>query len=130
MASKNYLIHDKWLDIDKENNVEIQSIDGVITSVKNNGEDIGSGGGGGDFLSTAEVTIVNNAYAKIHMPICLDSKQSMADSYITESGTYTAILYKGMCYCSISEGHVTVEGDIIVEYDEYYITGDCTITIS
>ena len=44
MAIKTYQVNDFWLDIDKENHVDIESTDGVITSVKNNGEDIGGGG--------------------------------------------------------------------------------------
>lgn len=44
MAYKNYKIRDNWLDIDKYNDVDIQSIDGVIQTVKVNGEDVGGGG--------------------------------------------------------------------------------------
>ena len=29
MATKNYMINDKWLDLDKQNIVELQSVDGV-----------------------------------------------------------------------------------------------------
>lgn len=43
MAVKNYGIHDKWTDLDKLNNVDIKSVDGVIESVKINGEEAGSG---------------------------------------------------------------------------------------
>lgn len=46
MAVKNYGIHDKWTDLDKLNNVDIKSVDGVIESVKINGEEAGGGGGG------------------------------------------------------------------------------------
>ena len=62
MAIKNYMINDKWLDIAKENIVEVKSTDGVIGSVKVNGQEYGGGGGSSDF-STAEVTIVNNTGA-------------------------------------------------------------------
>lgn len=70
MATKNYMINDKWLDIDKENIVELQSVDGEIGSVKVNGEDYGGGGGSSDF-STAEVTIAwdgQNDLLKINEP--------------------------------------------------------------
>lgn len=50
MAYKNYKIKDNWLDIDKYNVVDVQSVDGVIQGVKVNGEDAG-GGGGGDLLA-------------------------------------------------------------------------------
>lgn len=43
MAVKNYLINDKWLDIDKQNIVEVKSTDGVIESIKLNGEEYGGG---------------------------------------------------------------------------------------
>ena len=54
--NKFYGAHDQWTDLDKQNDVLITSTDGVIDSVKVNGEDYG-GGGSSDF-STAEVTIV------------------------------------------------------------------------
>ena len=41
MAVKNYGIHDKWTDLDKLNNIDIKSVDGVIESVKINGEEAG-----------------------------------------------------------------------------------------
>lgn len=51
--NKLYSVHDHWTDINKKNDVDIESIDGVITGIKVNGEDYG--GGESDF-STAEVT--------------------------------------------------------------------------
>lgn len=56
MAYKNYKIRDNWLDINKYNDVDVQSVDGVIQNVKVNGEDVG-GGGSGDFTIK---TIVKN----------------------------------------------------------------------
>ena len=85
MATKNYMINDKWLDLDKQNIVELQSVDGELDSLKVNGSEIVTpsgkieitengtdidiaqyatadvaveGGGGGDF-STAEVTVTD-----------------------------------------------------------------------
>ena len=40
MATKNYMINDKWLDLDKQNIVELQSVDGVLDSLKVNGSEI------------------------------------------------------------------------------------------
>ena len=84
MATKNYMINDKWLDLDKQNIVELQSVDGVLDSLKVNGSEIVTpsgkititengtdidiaqyaladvnveGGGGSSDFSTAEVTI-------------------------------------------------------------------------
>lgn len=39
--NKLYSVHDHWTDIDKKNDVDIESIDGVITGIKVNGEDYG-----------------------------------------------------------------------------------------
>ena len=37
--NKLYSVHDHWTDINKKNDVDIESIDGVITGIKVNGED-------------------------------------------------------------------------------------------
>ena len=85
MATKNYMINDKWLDLDKQNIVELQSVDGVLDSLKVNGSEIETpsgkititengtdidvaqyaladvnveGGGGSSDFSTAEVIVV------------------------------------------------------------------------
>ena len=87
MATKNYMINDKWLDLDKQNIVELQSVDGELDSLKVNGSEVVTpsgkititengtdidiaqyaladvnveGGGGSSDFSTAEVTIINN----------------------------------------------------------------------
>lgn len=39
--NKLYSVHDHWTDIAKKNDVDIESIDGVITGIKVNGEDFG-----------------------------------------------------------------------------------------
>lgn len=39
--NKLYSVHDHWTDIGKKNDVDIESIDGVITGIKVNGEDFG-----------------------------------------------------------------------------------------
>lgn len=54
MATKNYMINDKWLDLDKQNIVELQSVDGVLDSVKLNGEEYG---GGGSWLTVYEGSV-------------------------------------------------------------------------
>ena len=41
---KNYGIHDVWTDLDKVNDVDIKAVDGVIDSIKVNGEEAGGGG--------------------------------------------------------------------------------------
>lgn len=59
MAVKNYGIHDKWTDLDKLNNVDIKSVDGVIESVKINGEEAGGGGGSNGEFKIANITWTN-----------------------------------------------------------------------
>ena len=49
---KNYGIHDEWKDLNKVNDIVIKSVDGVIDSIKVNGEEAGGGGGGGDYPTT------------------------------------------------------------------------------
>ena len=41
---KNYGIHDEWKDLNKVNDIDIKSVDGVIDSIKVNGEEAGGGG--------------------------------------------------------------------------------------
>lgn len=41
--NKLYSVHDHWTNINKKNDVDIESIDGVITGIKVNGEDYGGG---------------------------------------------------------------------------------------
>lgn len=40
MATKNYMINDKWLDLGKENQVNVKSVDGIITSITRNGNSV------------------------------------------------------------------------------------------
>lgn len=135
MAIKNYLINDKWLDIDKQNIVEVKSTDGVIGSVKVNGEEYsGSGGGGESDFSTAKVTVVNEDALEIKVPLAVNvDNEKLSTTGIYESGAYDVILYGGSCYGSIPEMQavVSVSGDIVLEENNYIIiTGDGTITIT
>lgn len=58
--NKLYSVHDHWTDINKKNDVDIKSVDGVITGVKVNGEDYG--GGGGSQFSTIFEGVVTTEY--------------------------------------------------------------------
>lgn len=64
MAVKNYGIHDKWTDLDKLNNIDIKSVDGVIESVKINGEEAG-GGSSWQTVFEGSVTTVSDDPAPI-----------------------------------------------------------------
>lgn len=141
MAVKNYGIRDQWTNLDKLNNVDIKSVDGVIESVKINGEEAG-GGGSSDF-STAEVTSSNDSEENIPVTVIGEigpNMESVIESSIGAGRTATAVLYKGHQYVAIGPKTVTINSgsaEIITIPDPMFgdmnfldITGDCTITIS
>lgn len=137
MAVKNYGIRDQWTNLDKLNNVDIKSVDGVIESVKINGEEAG-GGGSSDF-STAEVTIItaSGKANTIIFPFVYDGEYSAVGASFNNEGThtFTVPLYKGegdANIASIEEINISVTGNIeYVEADGIFIiTGDGSITIS
>ena len=143
MAIKNYMINDKWLDIAKQNIVEVESTDGVIGSVKVNGEEYGGGGGSSDF-STAEVTIVNNSSSVFDfiMATKINGDEMgltfgmLSHEMIGTGMTTDVILYKGTAGMFIQKPlgvalTVAISGNIQDSGDgNYIITGGCTITIS
>ena len=143
--NKLYSVHDHWTDINKKNDVDIESIDGIITGIKVNGEDYG-GGGGSDF-STADVTINNesgNTIPMIYIQSVIEENALSAESpagvinaayNIGSTASIRVPLYKG--------GALWQFGDELIDYEIsvsgsatkvasaiYYITGNCTITIS
>lgn len=132
MASKSYGIHDKWTNINKINNVDIKSVDGVIESVKINGEEAG-GGGGGDF-TTANVTITGGGPCVVNIAYVVEEIGSVTTIVAgSRPKTCTAILYKGHATAAIpDENHqiTSVSGGATFNDRTVYITGDCAITIS
>ena len=147
--NKFYGAHDQWTDLDKQNDVLITSTDGVIDSVKVNGEDYGGGGGSSDF-STAEVSFVTNLpsfNAVIYGSIMDVSSQigyinpitaiARLEAEVVSDEKYTVVLYNGYGYVSLqSRVNVTTSGNATAEkYDTennvwlITITGDCTITV-
>ena len=138
MAVKNYGIRDQWTNLDKLNNVDIKSVDGVIESVKINGEEAGGGGGSSDF-STAEVSVENNTGELINgiyvsvVDTPISTVRPMNTLSFNSSRTYIVPLYKGSCnWVFNGTANVSVSGDIEwnSENRTAFITGDCTITIS
>lgn len=147
--NKLYSVHDHWTDIAKKNDVDIESIDGVITGIKVNGEDFG-GGGSSDF-STAKMTVINNKTGttvddvQCHScPVVLVKYNELNGGFSVEANSQSVIdviLYKG--HAHIYEMVTHVPNDIPVDLDTEVslsggavlddgidITGDCTITIS
>lgn len=93
----------------------------------------GGGGGSSDF-STAQVTAaIAGDYMQIPFVYDEGGEAGIVSTGITESGTYSVPIYKGMLVGSIDATRtVNVSGN--AEYDQsnhvIIITGDCTITIS
>lgn len=135
MAIKNYMINDKWLDIDKQNIVEVKSTDGVIGSVKLNGEEYGGGGGSSDF-STATLTITgtNRGFINVANVLVVPDYNLEGTNYqsaLTDDAL-TVILYKGKAYAVAGSTVQSVSGNITYDSDMewYVITGDCTVNFS
>ena len=134
MAVKNYGIFDKWLNIEQQNVVDIQSVDGVIESVKINGEEAGGGGGGSGDFSTAEVTIVNTLEEQIAVILPVLEGNVLKDS--TDIGAGETQVLKmpiptgGGAYITPTFLLGTVSGDIAFEDGLLIITGNGTFTVT
>lgn len=125
-----YGIHDQWTDLDKENDVLIQSTDGVIDSIKVNGEEYG--GGGSSEFSTAVMTIIvaaNETYQAL--PHITENGISTETIALTAGSNEIIVpLYNGklIVYDDFNATFSEISGDI--EYDtdyNYVITGNCTV---
>lgn len=107
----------------------------------------GGGGGGDSDFSTAQVTVTTtlSAVDLDQCTCCIESGElgegspsAIGDISSLYGGqdasttkTYNVPLYKGGCIWSISNTNVSISGDIVNIFGPmYYITGDCTITIS
>ena len=120
------------------------AITGVESSVKNNWSRIidsmatnwPEGGGGSSDFSTATVTVTNNVETTLCAPFVVDVDGYKGIFVVnSNSGEYDVALYKGMCQAtfisSLPESvHVAVTGNITYNDEIFFITGDCTITIS
>ena len=143
--NKFYGAHDQWTDLDKQNDVLITSTDGVIDSVKVNGEDYGGGGGSSDF-STADLTLVNNTSDKYNT-VLVGSFIIYSEELSTMAGfgdpdnetTVETVFYKNMpayATININSGIIaTCTGDVRIISSSamgaytFEITGSGSITI-
>lgn len=154
MTIKTYQVNDFWLDIDKENHVDIESTDGVITSVKNNGEDIGGGGGEPDIYYNITINAVPEALQDIYFGnnYTVNDYHSTINNVEIQDSEIVIDLSEGVTNLQLKllavaqpgygveasstqpDGHtVSVTGGIELIEDDgciYKITGDGTITIS
>ena len=115
----------------------------ILTADKMNAleQAVASGGGGGDSdFTTATMTITNNSMTDVRplMPFVIDEdgfESSAAQGYAEMSTvtTFRVILYKGTALICITELGVSISTTGNIEDDGdgyYYVTGDCTITIT
>lgn len=136
--NKHYSVHDHWTDIAKKNDVDIESIDGVITEIKVNGEDYGGGGGESDF-STAELTIISQIPDTLMIglaEVLVDPEhgtQIYGTSEVVGNITSTfSVLFPNNGALGVEFPNCAIEatGDIEVSGDYAEISGNGTITIT
>lgn len=125
----------------------------IVTATKLNNIEQGianaSGGGGGNF-SVAQVTIINNTNTMVDYYAPLAAEQGVYDDdspalcFGVQGGlvngedtfAFTTVLYKGtavLTFGSVDISQISLAGAISPIWEdslEYYVTGDCTITIS
>lgn len=93
------------------------------------------GGGGESDFSTAEVTLINTASRSMGtlngFPHIVNDELYGGNKHVPEGTlTVTAVLFKGVLYCSIVCEEITSsEGSVEVDDVDLTIRGDCTITI-
>ena len=138
-------------DINTSYTPNIWSDGDILSAEKMNAleQAVASGGGGSSDFSTAEVTIINNANNSVdfNVPLALEEGEyddnspalcCASNGYVDGGNTFAmkVVLYKGtgaLALSSIDVPQVTLSGNIMPVFEdglEYYITGDCTITIS
>lgn len=132
--NKLYSVHDHWTDINKKNDVDIESIDGVITGIKVNGEDYG---GGSSDVSTATVTFNSNTDVTLQLMVPVATEDGADIELAVRNGrTLEVLLYNGSCIVGPNDSftgdfsNFSVTGDISVDTEAGYIivSGDGTIT--
>lgn len=100
----------------------------------------GSGGGGGssDF-STATMIVTNNTESDVSaiVPVVIDNEELTSSTgegwFEIGTSTHGVILFKGKALIYIPNGGITIATTGNIEddgYGYYYVTGNCTITIS
>lgn len=95
----------------------------------------GGGGGGGDSdFSIAQVTVtISTSGAYINLCVAIDAGGfAYTVSPLQESGTYSAVLYKGGALAAVPADFEYTATGSIQDYGGgmLFVTGDCTITIS
>lgn len=114
MATKNYMINDKWLDLDKQNIVELQSVDGEIDSLKVNGSEIETPSGkititeNGTDIDVAQYALadvnVEGGGGDLNNPIQLELEDNGYDQLVTvlSAGEIYALCQTGTPYFTVT----------------------------
>lgn len=125
MATKNYMINDKWLDIDKQNIVELQSVDGVLDSLKVNGSEVVTPSGkititeNGTDIDVAQYALadvnVEGGSSDLNNPIQLELTDDGDDHLVT-------VLNAGEIYalCQTGTPFFTVTAEQLATYEAQY----------
>ncbi len=128
MATKNYMINDKWLDLDKQNIVELQSVDGVLDSLKVNGSEIVTPSGkititenGTDIdiaqYALADVNVEGGGESDLNNPINLELM--VVDGILVTALTASEIY----ALCQTGTPYFTVTAEQNEEYSTNYSAG-------
>lgn len=114
-------------DGDDDASLNPDAIENIVAVADN----IGGGGGSSDF-STAEVTISGLNGDNLGIPTISAYSEQYGVTYLADDGVNTVVLYKGKA-SFYTPNTVVVTGDCAEDPNDpgqYYITGDCTITVS
>lgn len=71
--NKLYSVHDHWTDINKKNDVDIESIDGVITGIKVNGEDYGGSEWQNIFDNTITTVLDSDGFYSTNIGVAIEA---------------------------------------------------------
>lgn len=123
--NKLYSVHDHWTDINKKNDVVIESIDGVITGIKVNGEDYGGEG------ETWNTVFEGNVTTAIYIEELNVYSGDISDTQIT--GDSIKVTFNGNEYIlpKTEDGYGATNEDRpdLNEYPIYIATGEGGITV-
>lgn len=131
--NKLYSVHDHWTDIAKKNDVDIESIDGVITGIKVNGEDYG--GGESDFIICVDsesdtLQIFLNDITELKSP---DISMSAGTAQVFTEPVYFVGKNDPDYTQDVKYGEIINMGHVLgnTDYPEYFkVQGDLFISVS
>ena len=148
MATKNYMINDKWLDLDKQNIVELQSVDGVLDSLKVNGSEIVTPSGkititeNGTDIDVAQYALADvnveggGGSSDLNNPIQLELEDDGDDHLVTalSAGEIYALCQTGTPFFTVTAEQLSTyqaqyEPDTKYFINEYYYDDSDEVTL-